>query len=213
MGKKLNLMGQRFGRLVVIKEVGRDKHKKVLWACVCDCGNINIVGSTTLKSGNTKSCGCLQRDRTTTHGKHRTPEYRVWAGMLQRCTNPNDSSCKNYGGRGIMVCVRWFKFENFIEDMGKRPAPELTLERINNDKGYSPENCKWATRTEQRRNTRPRKNKTGATGISWDEQRKKYLVQVGVNCKQIHLGRFTKLSDAVAARKAGEAKYWNNPSL
>ena len=127
------------------------------WLCVCECGALVRLLASALRSDHTQSCGCLQKERAsianTRHGKTRTPEHRIWAKMRQRCHNPKSKDFKNYGGRGITICERWSLFENFLADMGERPAG-LMLERINNERGYSPENCKWATRIEQNSNTR-----------------------------------------------------------
>jgi len=162
MSALIDLTGQRFIRLVVIIRATPDKSRKIRWWCICDCGNVTIVQSNNLKSGNTKSCGCLMRERAvetnTTHGMVDSLEYHSWAGMIQRCTNPNNTAYKNYGSRGISVCKKWMKFENFFADMGERPQT-LTLERINNDLGYFPENCCWDTRIAQARNRRKRSKK------------------------------------------------------
>ena len=147
--------------------------------------------------------------RVTTHGRSRTPEHNVWHNMLQRCFNVNDTSYDNYGGRGIMVCKGWLAFENFFEDMGKRPDG-LTLERKNNELGYFKENCEWATRLAQSRNQRLRKaNKTGATGVRWCKKRKRFIATIRVPGKKIHLGCFKNIDNAILARQNGEKKYWN----
>ena len=202
--KKIDLTGQRFGRLTVIEEVDQRKYNKIFWKCVCDCGRITIVHGSNLKSGHTESCGCLR----IIHGMINTKTYRTWQGMIGRCNNPNNINFKNYGGRGIKVCQQWLKFANFFEDMGLKPAG-LTIERTDNNKGYYKENCRWATQTEQNRNQRVCKtNKTGATGVLWLKQTKKYVVKIMANYKQIHIGCFAKLEDAVAARKEAELRYW-----
>ena len=151
MGKSIDITNQRFGRLVALRLVGRNPVSVGIWLCQCDCGNIKKVLLSNLRAKHgTISCGCARRF----HGKHKTPEYVAWVSMLQRCNNPQSPSFHHYGGRGITVCERWLKFENFLADIGPRPSPELSLQRINNDLGYFSENCKWATRKEQASNMR-----------------------------------------------------------
>lgn len=158
-----DLTGLRFGRLVALVPTDRKYFRCIVWKCQCDCGNIcfKSVGVLSRRAGGVRSCGCLSREANIKHGKDRIihgfggdPIYTIWYHMIQRCENPNNSQYKNYGARGIEVCERWHKIENFVQDMGSRPDG-LTLERKNNDKGYCLENCKWATWTEQANNRRP----------------------------------------------------------
>jgi len=148
-----DLSGQKFGKLTAIKRVGKDRHGNILWHCLCDCGNTSTVRTNSLKSGRIKTCGCFNIGRTT-HGLSRMPINYVWQAMIQRCYNINNPVYKNYGGRGIKVCYRWRNsFEAFFDDMG-HPEKGMSIDRIDNDKGYSPDNCKWSTAKEQCNNTR-----------------------------------------------------------
>jgi hypothetical protein len=155
-----DITGQRFGRLTVTAHAGKSSAKRGhLWACRCDCGTAVTVHGSSLRGGNTRSCGCLQRDkaraagdRTRTHGMTRTTTHNIWSGMLQRCRDPNRKDYPRYGGAGVTVCDRWLSFETFLADMGERPAGR-TLDRVDGSKGYEPGNCRWATPTEQNRNT------------------------------------------------------------
>lgn len=205
---KLDLLGKRFGRLVVVAEAGRTKYGNVIWECGCDCGRISIIETSNLSSGDTKSCGCLQRESRVTHGLSKTPAYNSWIDMNQRCMNHKDTSFKHYGGRGIQICKEWLNFEAFFADMGERPAG-MTIDRINNDGNYEPGNCRWATRTQQNRNTRiHKKSKTGVPGVTIHKKNRRFRAGIYVNNKYIHLGYFVSLKGAKAARIAGEKQYW-----
>jgi len=153
--RKINLAGQKFNMLTVIKEVPKIG-KDIKWLCKCDCGNESTVTTDHLKSGHSKSCGCYSRIATSkakkTHGMSKTRIYNTWSLIIDRCYNSKTPAYKWYGARGIKVCDEWLSFEKFFADMGEPPSKKHSIDRKENDKGYSKDNCYWATDLEQSRN-------------------------------------------------------------
>lgn len=160
MWKRIDLTAKRFGRLLVIAFDEARKNPtagvRYFWKCQCDCGQVVSIDGLVLRRGTTHSCGCEKRERSRTRGGLSShPLYVVWLGMKQRCYNPRSKVYQHYGARGIRMCDRWLEsVENFYADMGERPTPNHTVERLNNDGNYEPANCVWATRSEQNENTR-----------------------------------------------------------
>ncbi len=153
--KRLDISGRRFGRLVAISVVAGSS-PLTKWLCQCDCGVIKPIRLAHLRQGRTQSCGCFHREviaiTPLTHGKTKTYEWRIWMLMRQRCNNPKSTPYTWYGGMGIKVCPRWDSFENFLSDMGMAPSTKHSIDRKDSSGNYEPENCRWATKTEQARN-------------------------------------------------------------
>lgn len=154
----LNLIGERYGRLVVLSEgPGRPRWQRT-WYCHCDCGTVKLVSHSNLRAGKAQSCGCYKLERikatATRHGRSGSSIHNIWMNMRQRCRNPKNKRYWEYGGRGITVCDRWQIFENFLADMGERPSLKHSLDRINCNGNYEPGNVRWATATQQANNTR-----------------------------------------------------------
>lgn len=152
-----DITGMKFGLLTAVRMVGRNPRGNALWECRCDCGGVKTQTAAILKQPGLRSCGCMVKKRPYTklfkHGATNSPEFRAWAAIIYRCHNPTAAAYKWYGARGIEVCDRWREgFTNFLADMGQKPEGKYSLDRVDNDKGYSPENCRWATDIEQQRN-------------------------------------------------------------
>ena len=162
------MVGRRIGRLTVIERADTHPQYGVRWLCSCVCGATCVVAGSALRSKRKRSCGCLAKDTARerqltaptgftarlTHGQTGTPTWRSWSSMRLRCNNPNATGFERYGGRGIKVCARWSKFENFLADMGKRPSLKYSIDRVDNEGNYEPSNCRWATALTQSNNTR-----------------------------------------------------------
>jgi len=161
MGKIINISGEKYGRLTVIEyDYTNSKNGRFKWVCKCECGNIKSIDGHSLRKGLTKSCGCIKIEQNkalnTKHGEaNKSGEYRAWKAIKKRCYWQKYENYHNYGGRGIIVCERWLhSFDNFLNDMGRRPSNKHSLDRIDTNGNYEPNNCRWATQKEQMSNTR-----------------------------------------------------------
>lgn len=218
MPPRIEMKGKVYGNLTVVEETAeRSFSGAIMWSCLCTCGKTVIVNGSSLRNLQTVSCGCygvsIFLQRVTKHGRYKTPAYKSWGTMLQRCLNPLNPNYEDYGGRGITVCDRWNpkvggSFEFFIEDMGERPT-DRTLDRIDTMQGYSKENCRWATRSTQGYNQRKRStNTSGITGVYWCSTREKWKAEIKVYPNRLCLGSFLTKEEAVSARKDAELLYY-----
>lgn len=149
MAFHIELSGRQFGRLTVLRYLFNSE-----WACKCECGKECVVMTDKLKSGHTRSCGCLKRDAATKHNDANSAEHRAWISMRSRCNNPNDNAYHNYGGRGVKVSEAWDDYSVFLAEMGRKPHPKMQIDRKDNSKGYQPGNCQWATCKKNQNNKR-----------------------------------------------------------
>jgi len=206
MRKIENLIDKKFGLLTVESGPFR-KDNLIYWNCICKCGNNKLVKSGNLKNNKTKSCGCLYKSRSKHNGntyKHKK-EYAIWNSMINRCYNKNNKDYKNYGGKGIKVCDRWKNnFSNFFNDMGLKPE-SMSLDRINNNGNYEPENCKWSTYIEQASN---RSNNRKVPGVKKRKTKYGYTYTIEMNLKGkfLYLGSTKDFFEACCIRKSAEAK-------
>lgn len=198
MPKFINLVGKRFGRLIVIEKAENNRWGQIQWLCLCDCGQEAVVRGCYLVSNHTKSCGCLQKEArvqsSVKHGHYKNRKqsktYKAWSGIIQRCNNPRNGRYHRYGKRGITVCKRWVEFKNFLEDMGKKPTDKHSIDRVNNNGNYCKSNCKWSLPKEQARNRKTNrmityKGKTQCL-VAWAEE-------IGIH-HQTLLNRIVKLN-------------------
>ena len=215
--KSADCVGKTFGRLRVtgITYKPQGKQRAVYFLCECECGNITEVWSNDVKRGKTKSCGCLNDEgrvmNNTTHGQTGTKLHRTWKNILTRCYNTNFIHYGYYGGRGISVCAAWRNsFESFRDwALVNGHSDDLTLDRVDVDGNYDPDNCRWVDRTAQSRNRRMLKHNTsGVNGVSYKASINKWQVSIGVDNQRVYVGVYDTLEEAAVARKGAEIKYW-----
>lgn len=195
------MRGQKIGRLYVVCESVIKRDRRTCWVCLCDCGRVKTISGKLLRNGHARSCGCRERMK---HGKYKSRIYNCWRDMKDRCYNEHNPRYKDYGGRGIKVCDRWLDFNNFYADMGDKPKGK-SIDRIDNDGDYCPENCKWSTRSEQQWNTR-------AKGYSYCKIKGKYAARANRNKKYYNLGYYDTPEEARQAylkfkKEFAEGKY------
>lgn len=207
------MIGKRFSRLTVIAHAPR-RGRSIMWLVRCDCGAERVVYKSNVTRGMTTSCGCYHRELMTKHGhtkSRKTPEYSSWNNIKGRILCENHRDYPSYGGRGLKIHEPWKIFENFLADMGPSPGRGYSVERLDVNRGYFPDNCVWATQEVQTRNQRRRKNNTsGVNGVYFDKKRNKWAASISLKWKTIHIGRFDTIEQAAAARKAANAAYGYN---
>lgn len=214
--RKIEMIGLRFERLLVIAEDGRNKSRTIKWKCICDCGNEVSTEGGNLRYGRVKSCGCYSRDihknDFRTHGMYRTPTYKIWKGVISRCYQISHTSYKRYGAVGVTVCDRWREpdgkgFLNFLEDMGERPT-DLELNRKQGAKIYCKENCEWVNLSLQAYDKgKSVANTSGRTGVNWDRDSDMWCAQLNKEGK-VYKKRFLNFEDACAYREQLELQHF-----
>lgn len=217
MTKKLpNCVGVVYGNLQIVEDLGHhfcgnSPNRTVLVMAKClRCGSgPKRYRLSSLKVGATASCGCATRDAITTHGMSGTRQYYIWSAMVQRCTNPKHPKWSDYGGRGIRVCNEWLKFSGFWKDMAEGYSDDLEIDRVDVNGNYEKQNCRWATQSQNSFNTRLGKNNTsGRSGISFAKDRGMWRATIRINGKQIRLGAYRTVEEAIAARDSAEIEQY-----
>ena len=206
MPKFIDRTGFQYGRLTVQSRAGRSASKKTVWSCLCDCGQLTLVDSCSLVTGNTVSCGCFLKEKITKHGGWKKGSYNTWRAMMRRCINPADKDYKRYGAIGVVVCQEWHDYLRFAADMGE-PIGTQTLDRIDTYGNYTKENCRWASVSTQNRNTRVRKtSKSGYVGVHLRSG--KWYAEVTSQKKKYYSKACVTVAEAAAARKELERLHW-----
>lgn len=208
MPKFCDLTGERFGRLLVLRHVGRNTSKRQVWECACDCGNIHRADSAALVTAHTTSCGCYLKERITKHGGSGKSSYNTWRAMMRRCYTPTDKDYPRYGGNGVTVYAPWHNYSVFVADMGE-PTENQTLDRVDPYGDYTPNNCRWASLTIQARNIRAKTNKSGHRGI-YLVGGTKWMAAITTNKKKYYGKCRATVEEALADRKELERIHWGN---
>lgn len=203
MSKKIDILNQKFGNRKVVREGGRNSRGQILWLVECSCGRKDWATCTAIKK--TKYCRDCQMTIFKKHGDYNERLYKIHKGMLQRCNNKNARAYKWYGGLGITVCKEWLDYKNFKAwSLANNYKPNLTIDRVDNNKGYNPDNCRWVTIQEQNKAGRKRikkENTSGVTGVYYRKDIDKWFAGVGINGKFIRSGCFNTKKEAVSERQ------------
>jgi hypothetical protein len=206
MPAPIDLTGHKYGRITVVQENQPTTYPRK-WVCSCECGTTKIILGSSLRSGLTQSCGCLNKEilsaKGTVHGDHGSRLYSIWHNMKQRCENPSNDGYRYYGSLGVEVCADWKDYNTFMTWANSSGySPTLTLDRIDGSKNYCPSNCRWETETIQARNQKKRgTNTSGYTGVSYIPRLKKYQSYLTVAYKKVSLGYFINAKEAYEARQ------------
>ena len=212
MPKRLDIIGNKYGRLLVKSYLEQNKHGKSVWECQCDCGKVLSVLGPCLTRGTTTSCGCLKSENmteyNTTHGMKGTRTYNCWNNMKSRCKYEDRWDAEYYALKGVSYDPRWESFEKFFEDMGEAPEG-MSIDRIDPNLDYCKENCRWADDSLQAFNQGIRSNNTsGKTGVWFTKRTGKWTASITHELQREHLGNFDSLQEAIKAREEAELKYY-----